>query len=333
MIHFHACSLGETRALAPLVKEFPKVNISTITPTGYTMAKSFKNATVRYLPFEPLLWYWLTPQKALVVVEAELWYLLFYLSKKRGAKTYLINARISEKSFPRYKKFRWLYKKVFENIDKIFAQSPKDKEYLEALGAKNVEIIGNIKLLNKPTVTKTYPKPRKIILAASTHEPEEELIATAWLDTQKGKSTLVIAPRHPERFEEVDELLKEIAQREGLTYSKLSQDSSFESDLVLVDQLGELNNIYAISDLAILGGSFTPNVGGHNPLEPAFFNVPIVSGPHYFNQVPSYSAVEGIEIILPQELTQLLERESFKKSKIISQASLEPVLEELKSVV
>ncbi len=331
-IYFHACSLGETKALAPLIQEFESVNLSIITQTGFEEAKKYGNADVRYLPFEPLLWWWLRPQKALVVMEAELWYLLFYLSKKRGAKTFLINARISVRSFPRYKRFAWLYRHIFANIDYVFAQREVDKERLEFLGAKNVEVVGNIKLLNRPKVTKRYAKNRPIIVAASTHDPEEEIIATDWVMSQKNRSTLVVVPRHPERFDEVDELLAHIAKREDLSYHRLSHNGSLDSDIVLVDTMGELINLYAVADLVILGGSFVP-VGGHNPIEPAFFGVPIISGEHIFNQKEAYAAVKGIDIVDSAKLKEALQKESWQPTKIVATFDADKVIGAIKSVV
>lgn len=331
-IHFHSCSYGETKALKPLVEPFTFVNVSVITQTGFEAAKEYENADVRYLPFEPLLWWWLTPQKALVVMEAELWYLLFFLSKKRGAKTFLINARISPKSYPKYRRFRWLYQKIFENIDFVYAQSSDDAKRLENLGAKNIEVLGNIKLLSKPIVTKRYEKEKPLVIAASTHDPEEEIIATEWVMQCKGKSTLVVVPRHPERFDEVDELLGHIAKREGLEYHKLSQREDLRGDIVLVDKMGELVNIYAICDQVILGGSFVDGIGGHNPIEPAFFNKPIISGPFFHNHRQSYEYVEGIEIVAPNELGLALQKER-KATKLVQKIDIDPLVQRLKDVV
>jgi len=333
LIHFHSCSLGETLSLEPIIKNFDEANLSVITQTGFEAAKRYKNCNVRFLPFEIFLWFWLTPQKALVVTEAELWYLLFYLSKKRGAYTFLINARISDKSYKNYKRFGWFYKKVFENIDFVFAQREIDKKRLKTLGAKNIEVVGNIKLANIPVVTKNYKKGKKfLIVAASTHDPEEEIIATKWIETQKKESTLVIVPRHPERFEEVDELLSFIAKREKLTYHRFSQREDFDSDIVLVDKMGELINIYKICDLVILGGSFA-DVGGHNPLEPAFFNKPIISGKNIYNQKESYSYVENIILTDANNLGEILRNGDFKPTKIIKEADIKKIVKAIKSVV
>ena len=176
-IWFHSCSMGETKAIKPLIENFKELaNISVITNTGYEEAKTI-SSNVRYLPFEIFLPFWINKQKVLVVMEAELWYMLFLFAKKKGAKTLLINARISDKSYKSYKRFSFFYKRIFQNIDKVFAQSDVDKKRLEELGASNVEVIGNIKLAQLPIKKIDLLKPAGILItAASTHENEEALI-------------------------------------------------------------------------------------------------------------------------------------------------------------
>ena len=180
-IWFHSCSMGETKAIKPLIENFKELaNISVITNTGYEEAKTI-SSNVRYLPFEIFLPFWINKQKVLVVMEAELWYMLFLFAKKKGAKTFLINARISDKSYKSYKRFSFFYKKIFKNIDKVFAQSDVDKKRLEELGASNVEVIGNIKLAQLPSKKLDLEKPKEcVITAASTHENEEALILNAY---------------------------------------------------------------------------------------------------------------------------------------------------------
>lgn len=321
--------MGETKAIKPLVDSIKNVNISVITNTGFEEAKKLSKS-VRYLPFEIFLPFWIKKQKALVVMEAELWYMLFLIAKVKGTKTYLINARISDKSYESYKKFSFFYKRVFKNIDKIFAQSQKDKQRLEELGAKNIEVIGNIKLAQLPKVTRSFTKPSEfLITAGSTHENEEKLILDAY-DKKYGK--LVIVPRHPERFEKVNELIKNYTFKNGLSYHRFSQKQSFESDIVLVDVLGELNNIYAISDLVILGGAFE-KIGGHNPIEPAYFNCKLISGENIFNQYSLFECVENYSIIKKDGLKEKLENiDSLEKSSLVQQGNIEPIIKELNAI-
>jgi len=136
-IWFHVCSFGEARAVKPLAERFERSSLrwSTTTQTGFEVCREISPEQSRYLPFEPLLWFWTRPQKVLVVMEAELWYLLFLLAKSRGAETFLINARISERSWPSYRRFAWFYRRIFARVDHVFAQTERDRERLEALGA------------------------------------------------------------------------------------------------------------------------------------------------------------------------------------------------------
>ncbi len=329
-IWFHCCSFGETRAIKPIVDEFKDdVNISVITNTGFEEAQKL-TSKVRYLPFEIFLPFWINKQKALFVMEAELWYMLFLCAKVKGVKTYLINARISDKSYQSYQRFAFFYKKVFVNIDKVFAQSQKDKERLELLGATNVEVIGNIKLAQLPVVTRTFAKPEGyVITAGSTHENEEKLILEGY-NSSLGK--LIIVPRHPERFSKVNELIEAFVKDKNITYHRFSQVENFESDIILVDKMGELNNIYAISDAVILGGAFE-KIGGHNPVEPAFFNCVLISGEHIFNQVPLFEAIENYTIVRNEELKNVMSKlENLEKSKLVNIGSVEPIIKEIHGI-
>jgi 3-deoxy-D-manno-octulosonic-acid transferase len=324
-IWFHVASFGEVRSLKPIVKSLETpIHVSTITQTGFEEAgKLTKNN--RYLPYELLLPFWITKQKALVVSEAELWYLLFFVAKAKGAKTYLINARISDNSYKSYLRFSWFYKKIFTNIDMVFAQSQKDAKRLYELGAKDVVVNGNIKAFQTIEVTHAYKKPpQEVITLASTHKGEEELILKH-LDA-KGKK-LIVVPRHPERFDEVDRLLQTYVKERRLSYHRFSEKANFDSDVVLVDCMGELINIYSISDVVVLAGSFVDGIGGHNPLEPAHFGCKIVSGKYIFNQEALYGLVEGIEMVEANEILATIK--TLKNTKITSSTDIEPIIREL----
>lgn len=344
---FHACSFGEIRSLEPLIAKLQqtpcKILITTITHTGFAEAKRlFESSTaesqivVKYLPFEcflPLYWRHLNELKTLVVTEAEMWKMLFYVVKASGAQTMLINARISKRSLSRYKRFTWFYKDIFSLIDCVLSQSRIDKERLESLGARSVEVFGNLKIFNIPKVNKVYPKPFKLVfIGASTHKGEEKLILESFLPSKEHHpdSILFLVPRHPERFEQVYELILKYGQDKKNTpfvqsntpHLKVSRFSSapfeqiVESDIVLVDVLGELINLYAIGDVVILGGSFV-KLGGHNPLEPAFFGTKILSGEHIFNQYALFELVKNAVLIQPHLLKRtLLQLDSIKPSFI-----------------
>jgi len=329
-IWFHVASFGEVRSLKPLVTRLDSViNISSITQTGFEeSSKLTKNC--RYLPFELLLPFWIKKQRALVVSEAELWYLLFLVAKLNGAKTYLINARISDNSYKSYLKFSWFYKKIFEQIDMVFAQSEKDKNRLLELGAKNIIVNGNIKAFQEIEVSKAYTKPScEVITLASTHKGEESLI----LDNLKlgNNQKLIVVPRHPERFDDVDIELIKYSKVTGFSYHRISEKDNLESDIVLIDCLGELINLYAISDIVILGGSFVDGVGGHNPLEPAHFGCKIISGKHIFNQEVLFSLVDGIEVVEIEEINSTIKK--IYSTKITSSSDIEPIVKVLSSIL
>ncbi len=326
-IWFHSCSMGETKAIKPLIENYLKdANISVITNTGFEEAKTI-SSNVRYLPFEIFLPFWVNKQKVLVVMEAELWYLLFLFAKKKGAKTLLINARISDKSYKSYKRFSFFYKRIFQNIDKVFAQSQLDKHRLEELGASNVEVIGNIKLAQLPKVNIKLEKPKQVVItAASTHENEEKLVLEAY-KKQQGK--LIIVPRHPERFEKVDFLIREFIKDKDISYQKYSIKNDFDSDIILVDKMGILNDIYAISDVVILGGAFE-KIGGHNPVEPAFFNCKIISGKNIFNQKSLFECIKNYYLIENDELGEYLNNIKNLEKPILTKAgSIEPIIKEI----
>jgi 3-deoxy-D-manno-octulosonic-acid transferase len=326
-IWFHSCSMGETKAIKPLLDYYKnEANVSVITNTGFEEAlKSTSN--VRYLPFEIFLPFWINKQKVLVVMEAELWFMLFLFAKKKGAKTFLINARISDKSYNSYKRFSFFYKRIFKNIDKVFAQSDIDKERLEELGATNVEVLGNIKLAQEPKVNNILKKVDDILItAASTHENEEKLILNAY---ERDQGRLVIVPRHPERFDSVDLLIKEYIKDKPLTYHRYSQEENFNSDIILVDKMGILNDIFTISDVVILGGAFE-KIGGHNPIEPAFFKCKLISGKQIFNQKPLFECVKDFYLIENDELNKYLNNiKDLKKSALIKAGSIDPIIKEI----
>jgi len=335
-IWFHVCSYGEARSIGSIVDKIKSSSLrfTTTTQTGYEVISSYSKES-RYLPFEIFLPFWSKRQKALVVFEAELWYMLFISAKAKGAKTFLINARLSEKSFPKYKRFKFLYSQIFKNIDSVYAQSYDDARRLKALGAHNIKVIGNIKFANLPKATKDFAKNYELILTAgSTHEGEEELILDAFLTLKRVQNAqLIVVPRHPERFDSVATLLEKECLKSGLTFSRYSNSREFNSDIVLIDVMGELINAYAISDIVILGGAFA-NVGGHNAAEAAQFGCKIITGVNYFNQVELFKSVEGLTIIKDSELKdKLLDYMALPNCKIDSKSDITPLIEDLKSVL
>jgi len=337
-IWFHVCSFGEARAIYPLLDALPKeaLRLTTTTQTGYEAIEKKQENESRYLPFEPLLFLWLKPQKVLVVMEAEFWYLLFALAKSRGAKTLLINARMSNRSFHKYQRMAWLYRKIFFYIDEVYAQSQIDKERLEQLGAKNIHVIGNIKLADIAPARKTLSKPKALLVcAASTHEGEEQLILDAFvkLKEEEPEARLIVVPRHPERFSKVSSLAEACAKEHHYRWHNYSENEALNSDIIVVDVLGELVNIYAISDIVILGGAFA-KVGGHNAAEAAQFGCKIISGEHYFNQRDIFSMIEGIAVVTEHNLARRLQQHALlKPTKIMQRTDIQPIIDSINRVL
>ena len=336
-VWIHSCSFGEARAIRPLLKSIPfsLLRLTTTTNTGFDEI-SAQTSMSRFLPYEPLLFLWMKPQKILLVMEAELWYLLFFLARSRGARTLLINARMNERSYPGYLRFRWLYRRIFGQIDAVYAQTAEDKERLESLGAQNVTVTGNIKFaeIEKPTVILEKPS-GVFVCAGSTHEGEESLILQAFraLKDKRKDARMAIAPRHPERFEKIDKLIKNYARLQGWSYQKYSSGKSLQSDITLIDTLGELINIYAISDVVVLGGAFEA-IGGHNAAEAAQFGCKIISGEHYFNQKDIFAGIDGITIVKKEELAAALQYPKLlPQSRIRREADIEPILREIRNVL
>ncbi len=333
-VWFHVCSLGEARALKPIIEllENQEVKITTITHTGQAEAKKY-DAEVRYLPYEMFLPFWIKKQKLLVVLEAEFWYMLFVVAASRGTKVVLLNARISEKSAKKYLQFAWFYQKMLSRVEMIYAQSEADKNRFIALGAKNIEVIGNIKLAGEIKHTKEYEKPKcEVIVAGSTHPSEEESVLKSFVEYRKQLSDakLIVVPRHPERFSDVWQLMNDYADKNELSISRFSETTAFDTDLVLVDAMGELNNIYAISDIAILGGAFRDDVGGHNPLEPAHFGCKIITGKHFFHQKELFKYVHHVQYVESDEIHKaLMASKDLPPSMVEETINLQPIVNKI----
>ncbi len=330
-IWFHACSLGEAKAIAPILEKLSdkSVAISVITHTGFEAASAYR-AQVRYLPYEIWLWFWIERPKTVVVLEAEFWYLLFRLARTRGARVIALNARISDRSFPKYYRFRWFYRILLSQCDRIFCQSTDDLARFIALGARNVEVVGNIKLAQKIVSNKTYAKPEGLlIVAASTHEGEEEGIVRGFMAYREINpiAKLLVVPRHPERFGKVGELIERVAP--AMCIERWSESQTIGEDITLIDAMGELNNLYAISDIAILGGAFAP-IGGHNPLEPAHFGCKIISGEQMFLQRELFRYVSHVQFTSLEGIAAALKNaEALPPSQINGSVDLERVIQYL----
>jgi 3-deoxy-D-manno-octulosonic-acid transferase len=199
-----------------------------------------------------------------------------------------------------------------------------------------VLVTGNIKLSKLPKPSKHLKKPSGLIVCGgSTHEGEEEIILKAFsaLKREESSARLIIAPRHPERFESVVRMVELFAKEHRFSMQRYSHNNIIDSDITLLDTLGELVNIYAISDIVILGGAFKA-IGGHNAAEAAQFGCKIISGKHYFNQKDIFDAIEGIAVVEASNLSRrLMQHSLLKPTKIKYRTDISPIVESLKDVL
>jgi 3-deoxy-D-manno-octulosonic-acid transferase len=307
LIWLHAVSVGEVLAVSRLVGEldraFPRdrVVISTTTRTGQAMAQErFGAQRVFYcpldLPWAVRAYLKILQPKLLVLAETEFWPNLLDGCFRRGIPVAVVNARISDRSWPRYQMLRGLWRPILERLSRVLAQSETDAERLRALGCRPeaVSVAGNLKfdvrVAQEAEVTRLLrPLKLRFLVAGSTLEGEEAALLEVWprLLEADPQLAMVLAPRHPERFGPVASLL----DRSGVRWVRRSawksqppdpQNPIRAGEILLLDTIGELASVYELASVAFVGGSLVP-AGGHNPLEPAQFGAPIVMGPHYAN--------------------------------------------------
>jgi 3-deoxy-D-manno-octulosonic-acid transferase len=305
VIWFHAVSVGEAEAVFPLIKRIHQdqthipILVTTTTPTGSARVKAVLANTVQhvYLPYDMpcVVKRFLNRFKPVigVVMETELWPNLFHYCGINKIPLYVINARLSENSAEGYRKLPALIHPLLANITQVAAQSEEDAQRFLAIGAKpeQVRTIGNIKFdLDIPDAVITAGKALKAVefkgrfvwLVASTHRGEEEIFVNVYknLKTTIPELLMVIVPRHPERFIEVENLCK--ANNLCFINRTSKQPCRQETDVYLADTMGELKMLYAAADAAFVGGSLVP-VGGHNILEALAVGTPVLFGPYMAN--------------------------------------------------
>ena len=313
----HAVSVGELLAcqslLARLRQRFPQrpLLVSTTTETGFRTAQqrletgALEADAIFYCPFDfrfavrrvlrrvrPAL---------LVVAETEFWPNVFREASRGGARVVVVNARISDRSFPRYRLFRFFVQNVLNQATLLLAQSEVDAERLRQLGAdpSRVRVAGNLKFDLEPAAPLPQWLDRQIhswtapgaLVAGSTAAGEEEIVLAAFqrLREQRPSLRLLLAPRRPERFEEVAELIAargfRLARRSRLTSASAAEPDAGidpEAAVLLLDSVGELGSVYRYATVAFVGGSLVPH-GGQNILEAAQFARPVVVGPNMQN--------------------------------------------------
>ncbi len=302
VIWVHAVSVGEVLAAASVIRElmtrYPdhRVVVSTTTATGQKLARErYGDANVFFFPldfaFAHRPYFDLLKPKLIVVAETELWPNFFTIAHERGAKIAVINARISDRSFPRYLMFRSWIMPVLERVGLFLAQSSEDAGRIVAIGAapERVESVGNLKFdipagAESPLVQQLRRNvPRPVVVCGSTVEGEEAVVLDAFRTVQRRfpETLLILAPRHPERFASVGEMVG----RCGAPFVRRSQwngEPLQPGSIFLLDTIGELADLYQLADVAFVGGSLAAR-GGHNILEAARFGVAVLVGPHTEN--------------------------------------------------
>lgn len=325
LIWVHAVSVGEAIASASLIKKLKErhpsldIVISTVTDTGrkVAMERMGDSAGIIYVPFDLPFAIHNTVKRirpsAFIIMETELWPNTIRILSELNIPVLLLNGRISERSFNGYKKLKFFIKDVLKKVSLLCMQEGVYADRIRSLGAEpeRVRVIGSFKFDTRPSApvpewTKALKGP--VIIAGSTHRTEEDVVLDAYIKLKNDfpRLNLIIAPRHPGRFKEVEELV----ERRGLEYVKRSEISRqsiagspkavFDENaiddrrspaddrrasgglVVILDVMGELSSVYGASDIAVMGGSFIGH-GGQNPLEPAYWERAIVCGPHMEN--------------------------------------------------
>lgn len=316
-ILIHAVSVGEINAVENFInkvldnrdRNVSKIFISTVTKTGYDLAeKKFKNKVDGIFCF-PYDFYFSVKLflkklnlKKVIIAETEIWPNFVNIAKKMKIELYIINGRISPNSYCGYKKLGFFFSRILNKYTKILMQTKEDALRIVDIGANRniVEVMGNlkfdiIKILNKNEIynlkSQFKIEDKKMMISGSTHKGEDEIVINVYKKVKQSNSSfkMILAPRHPERYSEVINLLK----KENIKFGKRSQNATFEkNDIILLDTMGELSKLYSICDFAFIGGSFV-KTGGHNPLEATLWDKPTISGPFYFNFKDVYNILKN----------------------------------------
>ncbi len=330
VIWVHAVSVGEVLAAAQLIRELKAalpgwvVAVSTTTETGQRLAKErMGDSPVFYLPldfaYSVRRYLDVLRPKMLVLMESELWPRMIVECSARGIPMAVVNARISDRSFPRYMRLRGLWRPFLQRISLFLAQSEETAERLVKIGvpAGRVRVAGNLKYDVQAREASAMTRRigsllgARLIVAGSTLAGEEEALLAAWPGIREAApdAVLLVAPRHPDRFDEVLELIG----KTGYPFFRCSQlmvatEPISGGTILLLDTIGDLASMYGIGAVAFVGGSLVAK-GGHNPLEPAQFGVPVVMGPSYENfreVVERMRAGDAIRIVAREKLEETL---------------------------
>jgi 3-deoxy-D-manno-octulosonic-acid transferase len=330
-IWVHAVSVGEVLAVSELVRQlrqrFPnhRVVVSTTTATGQKLAtKHFGEDSVFYFPMDfafairPYLS--LLRPRLIVLAETEFWPNFLRLAHASGARVAVVNARISDRSWPGYHRFRWMWQRILRNIDLFLTQTHEDASRLCDIGAlaDRVQVSGNLKFdVSAPDPPAIVASLRStfqqngagpVVVSGSTVEGEEGLLLRAFENVlaTHPRAVMILAPRRPERFGEVAQVLEQMGIR--FWRRSLWSGDAIAGGVFLVDTIGELASLYALADVAFVGGSLVPR-GGHNIIEPAQYGVAIMVGNHTDNFrdiVGLFQSKDAVRVVGPAEFPLVL---------------------------
>ena len=319
-VWFHAVSVGELNALIPIFRNFQgmRMVLSVTTKTAYQLAETklkddLENNRIRlfYMPWDhPVIVKKVISRirpGAIILMESEIWPALISEAHKQGIKLAIINAKLSDSSFESYRNFYFIFRPIFTKFDLLLVQSPNDSRKFIRLGIDKSKIfmMGNMKFSVMPSLKHNreefreelgYNKEDLVWVCGSTHEEEEALLISIFQELRREfpNLRLVLAPRHPERFSVVENFINSAAR---LLPVRLSAKKKIENQdgILLVDTIGDLYDIYSISDFAFVGGTLNEGVGGHNVLEPASCQVPVLIGPSYYKNTQIVEMLEEME--------------------------------------
>lgn len=325
----HAASVGEVIAATPLIKaiqvRYPKlpITITTVTPTGSARVKDAFGESVShfYLPYDlpDAIHRFIdfVQPKLMIVIETELWPNLIARFHQRNIPFIVANARLSPRSAKRYGWIKRALKGTWQRTNMILAQDKVSEQRYLDLGYPHEKLVntGNLKfdleitehLREKvfETVEALNISKRLVWIAGSTHEGEEKMILNAHQELLKKHPDLllILVPRHPERFNQVEELI----QKSGLSYKKRSQFEPLEQTIqvLLGDTMGEMMALYGLAEIAFVGGSLVKH-GGHNPLEPIAFELPVISGVHTYNFPEIFDKLRSVHGVIEVESSAAL---------------------------
>ena len=319
----HAASVGEVIAAVPLIKriqqDYPhlSITVTTMTPTGSDRVKAVfgESVTHVYLPYDlpdaVARFIGFVQPSLVVVIETELWFNLIHQLAKKQIPFVIVNARLSARSTKRYGWFKKALKPLLENITLIAPQDEVSLSRYAQLGIapERLKLTGNIKydlnltddlLANISALKTQWNTGRPIWIAASTHEGEDEIILKSHrtLLQRFPDLLLILVPRHPERFNSVAQLIEQ--QRFNYIRRSTHLVPQAETQVLLGDSMGELMLLYGLANVALVGGSLVAH-GGHNPLEPLAFKLPVISGKHTFNFPEIFTKLEQRQGVLMTE--------------------------------